>query len=69
MQKWREPIPLKRWARELMKKFEAEQPESFNTKSAAARATAASEMDVATKTDTIATEQEGVAGQQPTVAN
>jgi hypothetical protein len=45
-----------------------EQSASYKTLSGAARATAASEFDAANKTDTIATEQEGIASQQQILA-
>lgn len=45
-----------------------EQAKSFDTMSAAGRATAASEMDVATKTDAIAGQQDAIAAQQDDLA-
>lgn len=45
-----------------------EQAKSFQTMSAAGRATAAGELDIANKTDTIATQQDAIAAQQDQLA-
>lgn len=45
-----------------------EQAKSYETMSAAGRATAAGEQDIATRTDTIAGQQRGLADQQDTIA-